>query len=239
MKPIGVVPPCRSASPISGRLFRHFIAVMSVCNNLIANARNLPCSETDRPFRQSPSVPEGFLHPRKSAINIAMRRKMDSRSREQDARTFQMATQLDLSTFLPYLLNRAGVQTGLNFSAALKTFRLSLQDWRVLIALWRSEEQRLLDVAEITGVDRSTLSRQIAALAKAGLVARKKSASDGRALCIALTAKGRNLTARIIPIARAHEAAATKGLSAEQLETLTHCLKLIYENLKGFEHGDV
>jgi len=150
-----------------------------------------------------------------------------------------MAEQLDLPTFLPYLLNRAGVQTGLNFSAALKKFGLSLQDWRVLIALWHSDEQRLLDVADLIGVDRSTLSRQIAALEKSNLVVRRKSSSDGRALCIVLTKKGRALTAKLIPIARAHAAAATKGLTAEQLETLTYSLKLIYENLKGFEHGDV
>jgi DNA-binding MarR family transcriptional regulator len=152
-----------------------------------------------------------------------------------------MAEQMDLHlpTFLPHLLNRAGVQTGVNFSAALKKFRLSLQDWRVLIAIWHSDERRLLDISGLTGVDRSTLSRQIASLEKAGLVVRRKSSDDGRALSIVLTTKGRNLTAKIIPIARAHAAAATKGLDAKQLEALTSYLTLICENLKSFEHGDI
>lgn len=149
-----------------------------------------------------------------------------------------MAEELSLPDFLPYLLNRAGVQTGQNFSLALKKFRLTLPEWRILIALWQSDNQRLRDLVETTTVDHSTLSRQIASLEKAGLVARKRSASDARALSLVVTAKGRKLTARIIPIARAHEAAATEGLTDEQLETLRFCLKLIYKNLKGFEHGD-
>jgi DNA-binding MarR family transcriptional regulator len=148
-----------------------------------------------------------------------------------------MPEQLALESFLPYLLNRAGVQTGQIFSLALKKFRLTLPEWRILIALWQSNDQRLRDLAETTVVDHSTLSRQIAALERAGLVARMRSKSDARALCIALTPKGKKLTARIIPIARAHEAAATKGLTEQQLLNLEHCLKLIYENLKAFEQS--
>jgi DNA-binding MarR family transcriptional regulator len=146
-----------------------------------------------------------------------------------------MPEQLVLSNFLPHLLNRAGVKTGQIFSLALKEFRLTLPDWRILIALWQNDNQRLRDLAETTVVDHSTLSRQIAALEKAGLVVRKRSRSDARALCIALTAKGKKLTAKIIPIARAHGTAAIKGLTDEQLLTLEQCLKLIFENLKTFE----
>ena len=184
--------------------------------------------------RGSPATSNGIAAAAKSGIkNINPR--MGFAKNDEIFGLWQMAEQLDLPAFVPYLLNRAGVQTGQNFGAALKQFRLNLQDWRILIALWQNDNQRLRDLAEITIVDHSTLSRQIVALEMANLVVRKRSTSDARALCIALTAKGRNLTAKIIPIARAHEAAAIKGLSTEQLDTLAHCLKLIYKNLKDFE----
>jgi DNA-binding MarR family transcriptional regulator len=122
-----------------------------------------------------------------------------------------MPEQLILTKFLPYLLNRAGVQTEQMFSLALKGFGLTLPEWRILIVLWQGEDRRLRDLAETTIVDESTLSRQIAALEQADLVVRRRSKTDGRALCIALTPKGKKLTARIIPIAQAHAAAAKKA----------------------------
>jgi DNA-binding MarR family transcriptional regulator len=146
-----------------------------------------------------------------------------------------MSETLILGDFLPYLLNRAGVQTGHIFSLSLKEFGLTLPEWRILIALWQAEEQRLIDLAETVGVDYSTLSRQIAGLEKAGLAIRKRSRNDARAVAIALTSKGQKLTARLIPIARTHAAVAVKGLSPEELRALQHSLKLIFENLQAYE----
>lgn len=146
-----------------------------------------------------------------------------------------MSEALILDSFLPHLLNKAGVQTGQTFGLSLKEFGLTLPDWRILIALWEVEEQRLIDLSEATVVDYSTLSRQIASLQKSGLVVRKRSKNDARAISIVLTTKGRRLTAQIIPIARAHEAAAVQGLSSKQLDTLAQCLREIFSNLKAYE----
>jgi DNA-binding MarR family transcriptional regulator len=146
-----------------------------------------------------------------------------------------MSETLILGDFLPYLLNRAGVQTGQIFGLSLKEFGLTLPEWRILIALWQAEEQRLTDLSETVGVDYSTLSRQIAGLEKAGLAVRKRSRNDARAVAIALTPKGQKLTARIIPIARTHAAVAVRGLTNEELRTLQQCLKLIFANLKAYQ----
>lgn len=153
-----------------------------------------------------------------------------------------MAETLVLRDFLPYLLNRAGVQTGQIFSLSLKKFGLTLPEWRILIALWRVDEQRLTDLSERIGVDYSTLSRQISGLEKSGLVVRRRSKADARAAAIVLTAKGQRLTARIIPIARTHESVAVTGLTKEELQILERCLKLIFKNLQDYEQdlaGDI
>jgi DNA-binding MarR family transcriptional regulator len=142
---------------------------------------------------------------------------------------------LVLGEFLPYLLNRAGVKTGQTFSHDLESFGLILSDWRILIALWQSEHQPLSVIANITVSDLSTMSRQVRALEKAGLIARGRSKSDGRALNLVLTTKGKKMTAQIIPIAKLHESAATQGISEKDLNTVRRCVSQIYQNLVDFD----
>jgi len=142
---------------------------------------------------------------------------------------------LVLGEFLPYLLNRTGVKTGQTFSRDLEAFGLILSDWRILIALWQNENQPLSVIAEMTVSDLSTMSRQVRALEKAGLIARQRSKSDGRALNLVLTPKGRKMTAQIIPIAKLHESAATQGISEKDLATVRRSVMQIYQNLVAFD----
>ena len=140
-----------------------------------------------------------------------------------------------LQDFLPYLTNRAGVKTGLIFGEELRAFGITLCEWRILIALWNNENLRLNDVADIILADLSTVSRQVRALERAGLVARARSDADRRALSLVLTAKGAHVTSRIIPIARLHERVAIQGLEAGELAALRRGLRKIFENLSAFE----
>jgi DNA-binding MarR family transcriptional regulator len=142
---------------------------------------------------------------------------------------------LILLDFLPYLLNRAGIKTGQSFAQDLQAFGLTLTDWRILIALSQAENQRLLELAEIVVTDVSTLSRQVAALQRAGLILRKRDRNDGRALRLALSAKARHLLLRTIPIARMHERIAVRGINDEDLATLRRCASIIYHNLEAFD----
>jgi DNA-binding MarR family transcriptional regulator len=142
---------------------------------------------------------------------------------------------LVLSEFLPYLINRAGIKTGQSFGLDLRTFGLTLTDWRILIALSQAADQRLLELAEIVVIDVSTLSRQVVALQRSGLILRKRHRTDGRALRLALSAKARNLLQKIIPIAKMHARIAVRGISDQDLATLRRCASTIYENLEAFD----
>jgi len=142
---------------------------------------------------------------------------------------------LVLMDFLPYLVNRAGIKTGQSFAQDLQAFGLTLTDWRILTALSQADNQRLLELAEIVVTDVSTLSRQVAALQRAGLILRKRDRRDGRAVSLLLSAKARNLVRKIIPIALMHERVATRGISAQDLQTLRRCTSIIYDNLEAFD----
>ena len=142
---------------------------------------------------------------------------------------------LVLTDFLPYLVNRAGIKTGQSFSRDLQAFGLTLTDWRILIALAQTDHQRLLELSEIVVTDVSTLSRQVGALQRAGLILRKRDRADGRAVRLALSAKARALLANVIPIAHMHARAAVRGISDRDLATLRRCAATIYANLETFD----
>src|SRR5580704_5925688 len=105
---------------------------------------------------------------------------------------------LDLSEHLPYLINRVGSALVARFSAdALASARLSIASWRVLAALANNGGLRQTDLAELTSIDASTLSRLITRLARDGLVKRTRSNADSREVAVALTPRAKSLLASL------------------------------------------
>jgi DNA-binding MarR family transcriptional regulator len=141
-------------------------------------------------------------------------------------------TPLDLAEHLPYLINRVGSALVARFSAdALAAAHLSIASWRVLAVLANNGSLRQTDLAEMTSIDVSTLSRLITRLARDGLVRRTRSKADSREVAVALTARGRNLMTRLVPVAVGLQNAATRKLSKRDLATLSRVLRKMHENL--------
>jgi len=137
----------------------------------------------------------------------------------------------DLERAIPYLLARAGMRMGQAFSKELKPFELSLTEWRVCVALQHKAQQRLSELAAHTATEPSTLSRVVDGLLQRGLLVRERSGDDARALALNLTAEGRDLTQRIIPLAQLYERVSLAGLTSAQAEALRDMLRSIYDNL--------
>ena len=93
----------------------------------------------------------------------------------------------DLARYLPYLINRSGAKLALAFGRELVRFGVTLQEWRVLAALAAHDGQRLSDLATLTSIDVSTLSRLVDRMRRKGLLARARANGDGRAVRLALT----------------------------------------------------
>ncbi len=140
-----------------------------------------------------------------------------------------------LADFIPYLLNRAGVKIGLSFARDIEPLGVSLPMWRVMVVLWGQDHQRLGDIAELTSIDISTLSRLLVGLQRKQLIVRNRSGSDGRALSVSLTEKGRVLTERIIPIAAHYEEVAVRGISDNDMRRLKRMLNRMFSNMDTFD----
>ena len=66
-----------------------------------------------------------------------------------------------------------------------------------------------------------------------GLVARRRDREDARAVALHVTAAGRRLTRRIVPIADRYEKVALKGFAAAETEVLRAALRRLYANMDG------
>jgi MarR family transcriptional regulator, organic hydroperoxide resistance regulator len=145
---------------------------------------------------------------------------------------------LDLGDYLPYLVNRVGTIIAGQFGEeALAPHGLSIAMWRVMAVLASTGGQRQIDLADLTSIDSSTLSRLVTRLMRIGLVTRTRSASSNREVAVKLSPKGGALVARLIPIGLEFESAATAGLASEELMTLKRCLRRMYSNMKARPAG--
>lgn len=142
-----------------------------------------------------------------------------------------------LGDHVPYLLNRAEITIAHTLSRELDRFGITLPMWRVLAALLNEGEQRLGDLARLTAIELSTLSRIAAGMENRGLVRRRRSGQDARAVLVALTEEGRGMAESIIPHALDCENAVTAGLSQEEVETLKGLLQRLYGNLSSGGNG--
>ena len=144
------------------------------------------------------------------------------------------ASKLDLGDYLPYLVNRVGTIIADQFGEeALAPHRLSIAMWRVMAVLASTGGQRQIDLADLTSIDASTLSRLVSRLVRMDLVTRSRSANSNREVAVKLSAKGSALVARLIPMARQCEIDAIAGLSREELLVLKRCLRRVYGNMKS------
>jgi MarR family transcriptional regulator, organic hydroperoxide resistance regulator len=142
----------------------------------------------------------------------------------------------DITKYLPYLVNRTGVRIATAFGEVLRAHAITLQMWRVLAALDHADGQRISDLAALTSIDVSTLSRILDAMQEKGLIERRRgNGGDARVVTVHETEAGHALTAKIIPFARHYEDVALRGFSIEEQEALKAMLERVYRNIDALE----
>ena len=145
-----------------------------------------------------------------------------------------MSDRLDLANYLPYLVNRLGAALVENFTvSALAQYDLNIDAWRVMAVLANEGAQRQVDLAGMTSIEVSTLSRLITRMVRMGLVTRRRSENSNREVVIELAAKGRGLVKRIIPLAHRLEASAGVGIPASDMAAVKRVLRRMFENMAG------
>ncbi len=141
----------------------------------------------------------------------------------------------DLGQYLPYLINRAGARLAVAFGQEIRRHGVTLQEWRVMAALAAHGAQRLSDLAALTSIELSTLSRLIGRMARSGLLTRSRAEGDRREIAVRLTARGTGLTRTIITTAKRYERLSLRGISKSEEDQLKRLLVRVYGNLGTLE----
>lgn len=138
---------------------------------------------------------------------------------------------LDLRSYLPYLLNRVGFAVTDVFSEALAADDLTVPMWRALAVLLHHGPQRIGDLADLTSIEISTLSRLLGTMQRRKLLARKRARTDARVVMVTLTERGRELTEALVPAAADLETTLVAGLTPEEIAILKKTLDKLYANI--------
>jgi DNA-binding MarR family transcriptional regulator len=119
-----------------------------------------------------------------------------------------------------------------------RSYHLSLNEWRILLVLANHPRVVASEVAALTGLDKMTVSRAIAALERRGRVVRKVDATDRRRMLLRLSAAGERLYERIGLPAKARERSLFRGIAAADQERLEHLLDRLIANLLTADRGE-
>ena len=150
----------------------------------------------------------------------------------------------DITRYLPYLVNRTGIRIAAAFTGEFREHGITLQMWRVLAALDHADGQRISDLAALTSIDVSTLSRILDQMQDKGLIERRRGngrgsakgrGADARVVTVHAIKQGRSITAKLIPRARHYEAVALSGFSPAEAEALKAMLTRIFDNVAILE----
>lgn len=127
----------------------------------------------------------------------------------------------DLEHFLPYRLCVAANHVGREFANRYRRdFGISIAEWRVLAHLSQTGPVSVREIHAAVDMDKSKISRAAARLEAAGHITKQENPRDRRLVELSLTPAGRELLARLIPVAQAYqqELLARLGGAADPVE---------------------
>lgn len=123
-----------------------------------------------------------------------------------------------VKTSMQVALERHGVHAGQNF---------------ILERLWERDGQTPGEIAEAIGVEGPTVVRALQRMAAAGLVVRRRHATDGRQSAVHLTEAGARLRTQVPRLLRRVEDQALAEFSTTERAKLRELLGRLAANLRG------
>ena len=144
----------------------------------------------------------------------------------------QPQLQTDFDTSVAFLLTALANKLSIRSSQRLRRrLDVGLMEWRIVALLGVEGQVTPARVAQVAGVDKSVVSRAVAALQRRGYVTVTAAAQPGRQTLLRLTADGRALHDRGMPGVREGERLLVDGLSSEEERALVDLLKRMTANV--------
>jgi DNA-binding MarR family transcriptional regulator len=107
---------------------------------------------------------------------------------------------VQLDQFVPYRMVHLAANISLALSKIYKQeFDITIPEWRVLAQLAQQQKLYSKDIAEITSMDKSKVSRAVKVLENKQYLLRQTDKNDNRAAYLFLTVQGKALYEKIVP----------------------------------------
>lgn len=132
---------------------------------------------------------------------------------------------------LPHLLLQAREALLAGFRPILRQFGVTEQQWRVLRTLNERGPMEPNQLAEACLILSPSLTRMLAGMEDAGLVARARSATDQRRQLVNLTSAARDIIAQMEPLIDARYQQLAQQLGAERLAEVYRALDAMLASL--------
>lgn len=132
-----------------------------------------------------------------------------------------------------YLLYQVTNRRNRDFAAPLEALGLTPALWRAMSTINRLGGCLMSELAKFTTVDRTTLTRTVDQLVKAGWVKRGASTTDRRQVVVSLTTEGEAVFAKALEALRRHNESLLSGVEEEELRSIRVGLQKILRNIAG------
>jgi DNA-binding MarR family transcriptional regulator len=142
-----------------------------------------------------------------------------------------MKQKLILVDHMPYLVNRAGNLVIQLFTRDLSQWGVTVPIWRILAVLGEHGPQRLIDLALLTSIDVSTLSRTVGTMVRRGFILRGVAPDNRREVVISITPQGRRILDKALPSAIRYEQSLMSGLPKKDIDAAKRVLTAMFERL--------
>jgi len=134
----------------------------------------------------------------------------------------------DIRDLFSYNLQRlAGVSTRIALLDIKPVFDLNIHDWRALAVLDFLGAAPLQVLAQRAGVQKSQMSRTIAALEDRKLITRQDNPRDKRSALLALTAQGKSIVSQVLATSQKRNEAMLAQLSREERVLLMELMEKV------------
>jgi len=112
---------------------------------------------------------------------------------------------------------------------------VSFGHWTFLRILWEQDGLTQRELSDEAGVAEPSTNAAIKSMAQAGYVTRARLPDNKKNIYVRLTPKGRALKVKLVPLAKAVNRDAVRGVSAKDVETARRVLQAVKENLRKIE----
>ena len=119
----------------------------------------------------------------------------------------------------------------------LAEYAVSFGHWTFLRILWEGDGLTQRELSEQAGVMEPTTFSALNAMERLGYVTRRKRGGDRKKVYVLLTAKGRHLQHKLVPLAEEVNRIAVRGVRTSDIATTRSVLLNIIENLARDEHA--